>query len=178
MTRVLLRRRGEERGFELFCELETGREGDSADGTGLAVVLPAGSDKVPPRDALEIHALGLADEDGPVLELGIIAEGFWKVKVIVLDDMVLDRFQVLEPQVRDLVQDDPLPGNAVWKDMVKRRYPVGGHDEQVLLVHGVKVADLAAVFFPQAGYFDVNQWFHSTAPVFNGKPYASSVAID
>ncbi len=57
----------------------------------------------------------------------------------------------VEPEIRDAVEDAPLPGIGVRQDHVEGRQAIGGDDQQAVVVDGVDIANLAAVDAFKAG---------------------------
>jgi hypothetical protein len=139
-----LGRRREDRFGKAIGLPEAGREPDSADVAGLAVLGPSGAREVSARDALEGHDFALAHDHRTAGEQRRIRpEVLGKAVDVGFQQVVLDVGEPAEPEVGELGQDLPLVGNARREDDVEGRDPVAG-DEQDGVAQIIELADLAA----------------------------------
>ena len=97
---------------------------------------------------------------GQISLVGVVAKRSREVTVIRFDDMVFYELDAREPAIGYPVQDYPLAGYAIRKNMVERRYAVGRNYNEMLLVGAVYVANLAAEKLFDSGDFCGDESVH------------------
>ncbi len=135
-----------------FCQLHACRQADAAYVAGALIVLPPGTDQVTPDDGFHRQRPQPFHDHGAALYLlafGGIRKHLLQSQV---GEMVGDDVPgPFEPEFRDAGQHQTLAGNGVGQYHIEGGNPVGRDDQQVLVVDGVDVTDLAAVEQFQTG---------------------------
>ena len=123
-----------------------GRKLDAADRARRFVLLPSRAGKVAARHALDRKHLGAHHHHGTAAEfIGVLANRRRVAVHVGSDEMVGDDvLEKVEPEQRDLRQHPPLVRNAGRQHVVEGRDAVGGHEQQVVTIEVIDVADLAA----------------------------------
>ena len=155
-----LGRRGEDRFGQTGGELQSGRQFDAADRTGLLVILPPGTDQVAAHHGLDGQRLQAFDHQRAPTHLLPLGGGDHRFRVNAGQLVGQDMAKPFEPEVGQLGEHLALARNRVRQDDVEGRKAIAGHDQQFVVTDGVNVAHLAAPEQGQAGKGRFVERFH------------------
>ena len=142
----------EQRLGQAFGQAQAGRQPQAAHATRLLVVAPAGTDQVAAHDGLHRQRLEAAHAHaapGELRALGVVERQPVQGQAAAVARQHAG--EEVEPELRHPGQRRALAGDRRRQHHVERRQPVGGHQQQVLGVDLVQVADLALAQAAQAG---------------------------
>ena len=134
----------EQRLGQAFGQAQAGRQPQAAHAPGLLVVAPAGTDQVAAHDGLHRQRLEAAHAHaapGKLRALGVVERQFVQGQAAAVARQHAG--EEVEPERRHPGQRLALAGDRCRQHHVERRQAVGGHQQQVLGVDLVQVADLA-----------------------------------
>ena len=145
--------RGREQRFgQALGQAQARRQRNAAHASGLLVVAPAGADQVAAHDGLHRQGLQAARAHaapGQLRALGVVERQVVQGQIAAM--VRQDLGEEAEPELRHPGQGLAFAGDRRRQHHVERRQSVGGHQQQVLGVDLVQVANLALAQAVQAG---------------------------
>ncbi len=130
----------------LSDSLQSRRQLDAANCAARLVFFPAGAGEIAAGDAFDGEHLGAHHHHRAAAQfVGMLANGLRVAAYVGRDQMIgNDILQEVEPEQRHLREHSALVRNAGGQHIVERGDAVGRHEQQVLAVQIVDVANLAA----------------------------------
>src|SRR5439155_250141 len=132
MSRLFFRRRSENWFAQFAGDFQTWIETNAAYRPRLLIFLPARSDQVATRDAFDRNDAAFPHDDAATAQLGMGSSLRRKFLEVGFEEMILDVLEMLEPEIRDLIEDASLVGDAGRQDDIEGRDAIGGHEQKRL----------------------------------------------
>src|SRR5580698_10296122 len=137
--------RSKDRLRQLIRFLQPSRKLDAADLAGRFVLFPSGARKVAARHTFDGKHFGAHHHHGaPAKFVSMAADRSWVTIHVGGDEMIgNDVLKKIEPEERNLGENSAFVWDSGCQHVVKGGDAVGGHEQQMVSVQVVDVADLS-----------------------------------